>query len=254
MADPRIERDEFYVGYLPEAPTGVARHTRRWVFAVVALAAGVAAALVLGQRPFDVAFFEFGSPRSFEGVIRLEPYPRLVVDAPGQGGGASSYYLVAEFKHGADAEVADLDGRRARLEGTLVYRDDQTMLEVVAGTAEDLGPAQGPQPRVESLGRRTVRGEIVDSKCYLGVMKPSTWKPHRACASLCIRGGIPPIVVVRRGDDDLHHLLLVGEDGRALGKEVLDFVAEPVEIPGEVVRMDDLWVLRAEPTSFKRLL
>ena len=48
-----------------------------------------------------------------------------------------------------------------------------------------------------SLGVATLRGEIVDSKCYLGAMKPGDQKTHKACATLCIRGGIPPVLVER---------------------------------------------------------
>jgi hypothetical protein len=49
------------------------------------------------------------------------------------------------------------------------------------------------------------------------------------------------------------HLLLVGADGRALNREILDFVAEPVAVTGRVLRYDDLLVLRADPSAYRRL-
>ena len=256
---PRVGNDEFYTGYLPQAPPGIGALARRTAVALLLLAALVAGLLAALQQPFPVSYFEFGNPRSFEGVLRLAPYPQLVVTRPGQpisGPATSTYLLVAPFKFGADSELAGLEGQHVRLQGTLVYRDDQTMVELVPGSVE----VQSPEPtrtapqRSVSLGEKTLRGEIVDSKCYLGVMKPGSHKPHRACASLCIRGGIPPIFVVRSDGESAGHLLLVGADGRALGLEVLDFVAEPLEVTGEVMLVDDLWVLGAEPTSFKRLL
>jgi hypothetical protein len=48
------------------------------------------------------------------------------------------------------------------------------------------------------------------------------------------------------------HLLLLGEDGRALGRELLPWVAEIVEVRGRVSREDGLLVLRAEPQRYRR--
>ena len=108
-------------------------------------------------------------------------------------------------------------------------------------------------------GRLTLQGEIVDSKCYLGVMKPGHHKPHRACASLCIRGGIPPLFVLYEDDGasdrplPTEHLLLVGPERQALSDEVLDYVAEPLEVTGQVVQQDDVWTFEADPRTFRRL-
>ena len=246
--------DEFYTGYLPEAPTGIARHIRKSVTLAFVVVAAAAALVAFAQRPFAVAFFEFGNLRTFEGVIEVEPAPILRVDRPA-GQGASRYLLVGEFKHGADDQVRGLHGRPVKLEGTLVHRDDQTMIEVVAGSVQEQ-PGRSDSQRTQSrrLGIQTLRGEIVDSKCHYGVMKPGDFKPHRACATLCIRGGIPPVFVVRNEEGrPLRHLLLVGSDGRGLHQEVLPFVADPLEITGEVRRQGDLWILAAEPDDFRRL-
>ncbi len=251
MPEPQ-ERDELYTGYLPEAPSGIARHMRKVIFSVLAITAGLAAALAASQRPFAVSFFEFGAPRTFEGTVTSDPHPVLEVDRP--GGGTSRYYLVVFGKSGADEAVAGLDGHRVRLEGTLIYRDDQTMLELVDGTIEDLGQATKNAARPEPLGERTLRGEIVDSKCYLGVMKPGREKTHRACASLCIRGGIPPLFLVETADGASSRFLLVDSRGRAVNERVLDKIAEPLEITGQVERMGDHYVLKADPETYRRLL
>ena len=104
-----------------------------------------------------------------------------------------------------------------------------------------------------NLGEHTLRGEIVDIKCYLGVMKPAHGKPHRSCAARCISGGIPPVLMVRDRDGDTNHLLLVSADGRTVNREVLPLVAEPVEITGRVVRLGDWLVLQASPETYRRL-
>lgn len=247
-----LEHDEFYTGYLPEAPDGVAAHVKRAVLLLFLLAAAVAAVLASAQKPMDVAFFEFGNTRTFEGSIEVAPHPVLLVDRPGTQN-PSRYYLVAFGKLGADEQVQSLAGQRVSLEGTLIYRDDQVMIELVEGTVKALGGGASTPSSTESLGQLTLRGEIVDSKCYFGVMKPGRGKPHRACASLCIRGGIPPVFVVQEDAGPSSHLLLVGADGRAVNSEVLEMVAEPLEITGEVVRMGEQWILRADPSGYKRL-
>jgi hypothetical protein len=47
--------------------------------------------------------------------------------------------------------------------------------------------------------------------------------------------------------------LLVSSDGRVVNKQVLDMVAEPVEITGEVERQGELLVLRSDPQTFRRV-
>lgn len=258
------DHDEFYTGYLPEAPVGIARHVRRAVLGLLLLAVVGAALLATSQRPFDVAFFEFGAPRTFTGTLVMDPYPMLRVERPhGEAAqtSASHYYVVAFGKFGARPALHGFDGQRVQLEGTLIYRDDQTMLELVDDSVEVLAPAQDDARKADetSWGRLTLQGEIVDSKCYLGVMKPGHHKPHRACATLCIRGGIPPLFVPY--DDALFadsglptgHLLLVGPQRQALSDEILDVIAEPLEITGQVIRQDDVWMFAADPESFRRL-
>lgn len=247
--------DDFYTGYLPQAPEGIARHVRRAVILGLAVVAGVAVLAATSQRPFATAFFEFGTPRSFEGIVEVEPVPMLRVQRPGSTV-PSRYFLVAFGKRGADAQVRGLHGKRVKLEGTLIHRDDQTMIELVDGTVEEQasGGASPTASRRQNLGQLTLRGEIVDSKCHYGVMKPGERKPHRACATLCIRGGIPPLFVLTNPEGlPMRHLLIVGSDGRALNQEVLPWVAEPLDVTGEVKRLDDLWILETEPEHFERL-
>jgi hypothetical protein len=223
------------------------------------LVAGAALAFLLASRqaPFEPGVFEFGARRSFEGVVRERPYPLLEVDVPGRPGAAaghrSIYYLVASGKRGAHREVQGLDGSRARLAGSLIYRDEQTMIELASPGASRLAAGAVAPPAGEDLGVHRLVGEIVDGKCFLGVMKPGRSKPHRDCAVRCLAGGIPPLFVVEDGAGGRLHLLLVDPDGRAVGRRVLDKVAEPVEIRGRVRRAGGLLVLAADPAGIRRL-
>jgi hypothetical protein len=150
--------------------------------------------------------------------------------------------------------VVGLDGRSVRLEGSLVFRNGETMIEVVEDSiveAPNVSVVQAPRAS-EELGTVTLVGEIVDSKCYLGVMNPGSTKPHRACAVRCIAGGIPPLLVVRGDAGTTTTMLLVSQEGRAVNQDVLDMIAEPVELTGRLVRDGDRLVLWADPSTYKR--
>jgi len=239
--------DEFYIGWEDKLPPGVCSRVRRTVVILLALSIALGAVLSLAQRTIGVSVFEWGKVKSFSGILKSQPYPHLLVPRPGASGGQaafSSYYLVKPFKFGLDAETANrLDGSSVSLRGTLIYRGEQTMIEVVAdsikqadGREKILSTTQIVSP--VSLGEQTLTGEIVDSKCYLGVMNPGALTPHRACAIRCISGGIPPVLLVRQSNGPALYLLLVSRDGKPVNKQVLNLVAEPLEITGEVERQD----------------
>ena len=103
------------------------------------------------------------------------------------------------------------------------------------------------------LGQQTLIGEIVDSKCYLGVMNPGQLITHRACAIRCISGGIPPVLLVRQTNGPALYFLLVSSDGRPVNKQVLSMVTEPIEVTGNVERQGELLILRADPATYRRV-
>lgn len=251
------EKDEFYVGYLPEAPTGIARQVRMAVIGLIGLAIVVGAVLVIGQRGFRASFFEFGNEREFTGLLMSRPYPMLLVARPAATGSLpahSRYALVAPGKHGADQMVRAFDNHQVRLRGTLIHSDGASMIEIVPDSIEVLpSSGEGGSRQQERLGERMLIGEIVDSKCYLGVMNPGEGKVHRDCAVRCISGGIPPLFIVRNEAGERTMLWLVGDDGEQIGKRILHMVAEPVAITGEVRRIGDQLYMRAATDNYRRL-
>ena len=267
--------DEFYIGWEDRAPPSVGAQVRRTVVVLLALSVVLGAVLALAQRTIGLSVFEWGKVKNFSGVLNSQPYPHLLVPRPGASGGQaafSSYYLVKPFKFGLDPEMAArLDGKAVNIKGTLIYRGGQTMIEVaddsIRATDVPLTPALSPSGaervpagRVRaasvtpvSLGEQTLIGEIVDSKCYLGVMNPGALTPHRACAIRCISGGIPPVLLVRQTNGLALYFLLVSRDGKPVNKQVLNMVAEPVEIIGEVERQGELLILRSDPATYRRV-
>ncbi len=240
---------DFYVGYLPKAAPKLARFVRRIVFAFGLLALAVALVLIIGQTPFANSVFEFGQLRNFEGTIETEPYPSLLVARPGEtapGEKYSQYLLVAQGKHGADDLVAGFDGKHVSLQGQLIYREGGTMIEIAPGSIKQLESGAADPVTMRDLGAVTITGEIVDSKCFMGVMNPGRGKVHRDCASLCLRGGIPPIFVSSNGE----RFLLVGPDGQSLRSDALRaFVAETIKVKGELLQRGDSRFLTINPQN-----
>jgi len=253
--------DEFYLGWEDQAPVNIRRHVRQVVAGLLVLAVVLGIGFAIAQRAMGVAVFEWGNLKEFSGILRDEPYPHLLVSRPGARGGQerfSSYYLVKPFKFGfAREDFQGLVGKTVRLKGTLIYRGDQTMIEVVADSLVEVNPSESSPPGIspvprESLGEQTLIGEIVDSKCYLGVMNPGALIPHRACAIRCLSGGIPPVLLVRTTNGPPLYFLLVSRRGQPVNREILDRVAEPVVVRGAVERQGSLLVLRADPAEIQR--
>lgn len=250
--------DDFYIGWEPKAAPGIGKTVRKAVVVVLALALLAPVVIAVSQRMIGASVFEWGNLKNFSGILQTTPYPHLLVPRPGNADGLSrysTYYLVAPWKFGLDhASIARLDGKSVTLKGTLIYRGNQTMIEVQPGTIQVTNTTAIPVlPQTIQLGKQTLTGEIVDSKCFLGVMNPGQLTPHRACAIRCISGGVPPVLLVRQKDGPAIYLLLVSADGKPVNKQVLDTVAEPVEITGEVERQGELLILRADPATYRKL-
>jgi hypothetical protein len=243
--------DEFFVGYLP-MPVATARRMRRLAWGLVVVAVVVAAALALATGPFDRAAFDYAAASEWTGTMELAPVPVLIARAGGPDspfGSLVRYPLVAQGKHGADPLVAGFDGVAVKLRAKRIVRDGTTMLEIVPDSIarhDPLLPPDGtpiPASRIEDLGPARFQGEIVDSKCFLGVMNPGRLEVHRACAMRCIAGGIPPMLFAHDARGREARLLLVGELGEPINDRVLDRVARPVTLEGRLERRDDLYYL-----------
>lgn len=223
--------NEFYVGYLP-APAGLKRFARRVVAGLGAAAAGIAILLVFEQSPFAPASFEYRDYRDFQGVLVSKPYPALV--APG----GTPWLLAGPGKLGF-TPPASLVGRVVRLRGERILHGQDRMIEVLGGAMSDSGP--GEVPAEVDLGHTELTGEIVDSKCYFGVMNPGRGKVHRDCAARCLSGGIPPALLVRDSAGNLATVLIAN-----FRRDLLDQVATPVTLRGQLTRSAGRLILYLE--------
>lgn len=256
-------KKEFYIGYLEKAPPKTARFMRQVIILILLGVMLAAISITVRQESIGAALFEWGKYRNFQGIFKSTPHPHLLVKRPGNIGVKEpySYYsLVAPFKWGLSQEILGIfDGQYVSLEGSLLYRKDQTMIEVIPESIKSLGTSErsptfiNNEVDVITMGEFTLTGEIVDSKCYFGMMNPGISKVHRACAVRCISGGIPPVLHVLNSNNNSLYFFLVGEKGETINKKILENVAVTVEVVGNVVRQGDMLVLQTDPNTIKKL-
>jgi len=261
VSEERSERG-FYVGY-------AALPRRHRVFLLIALPialAGLAlgaAGLALDQPDWGTGFWETGAAREFRGTITLEPYPVLHTT----GGEVPASYLLVEMGKFGSADrftkMPEIDGATVSIRGRELHRDGRRMIEIdpdhpALGPPVAVLPADRPAVpphRENAPDAVTLRGEIVDSKCYLGAMKPGAGRGHKACATLCISGGIPPVLVVRDGDAAPVYYLLTDPGGEGLSGSglsvLLPMIAEQIEVRGTPGHLGSWRTLRIDPGQFK---
>ena len=238
---------EFYVGYVARMPRAITAFIRRRVLLLLLLSAVLALFLAASQQPSAEAVFEYGSPRTFRGVIREAPVPSIHLAS------GNSALLVAPGKHGASTLVSGLDGRMADLRGTRIERDGIRMIEILPGSIHAEGVARSAPPPWTRTGPIELTGEIVDSKCYLGVMKPGEGYLHRACAIRCISGGVPPALLAFDAHGARRLFVLTGRDGLPVNRHLLDYVGRPVKVLGELLRSGERLRLEIDPLRIQPL-
>lgn len=257
MSDPTRKPDpeeEFFVGYLDTPP-----RTKRFALGtgvfVIALALGMASAAAFFQRSPGEAL-ERSTRGELTGLWLQQPYPHLrYVD---EETGQLRHALTARgWKAGLGDSYEELDDQMVTVGGQLFRRTHGGLLVVFqAPEASDAAPSSEDEARLRSVASDVgatvdLTGEIVDSKCFYGQMRPGDGRAHRACAQLCVRGGIAPVFVTRTREGQETHYWLTTETGGPAQNEALEYMAEPVRIHGEVERRGELAILRA--SSITRL-
>ena len=243
--------NEFYIGWQAEAPPGYARLVRRFVLALAVVLPLLAGLLVGFQRGFSNGTFEYGKRTELEGTLRTGAVPFLKVQS-GRDTDVQNILLVAPGKFGYHPPAGFGDGQPVRVAGFLIYHDGKTALQVEDMTAVP-GAADRSLPPLAELATATLRGEVTDPKCLLGVMKPGEGAPHRDCAARCIAGGIPPVLRVANAAGETEYYLLVGPNGEALNDRMSRYAADAVQVRGQLKTDGDWIFLYADTASLRRI-
>lgn len=188
-------QDEFFVGWL-QTPRSYVRFLKPMVFNLLFVGVITAGTLAFFQRNPGAGHWEDDKIVVLRGVAFAKPYAMLRVPGDQPNDPPRTYLLVEDGKFGALPRVSKIvegrpEGVPVEVQGTVLHRGDRWMLALSPGDsgmrqlteseAKEL-PFLGwalPQTLSDSI---TLRGEIIDPKCYLGAMKPGGGKTHKACA------------------------------------------------------------------------
>ncbi len=249
-----MKTDEFYIGYLKEIP----RDIRKFLGILIPfiLATLLFLGLILPAIHYQFSTGSYTKAQDFEGLLISQPIPQLLVPRLGHLNGHdpySRYILASTRKTGVSQKVLDLSGKWVKLRAIPVFRDNMTLLAVSSKIEPQIidPPLSSLPPPTQrlSLGSVTLTGEIIDLKCYLGVMKPGHTVIHRNCAIRCISGGIPPALKVMNEQGNPLYLILVDQNEKAINEKILSWVTDPVTLSGEVLQYGDLLVLKVARIS-----
>ena len=236
-------REGIYVIYRP-LPATMLTLVLALVGGLLGLTLGSAVGAALGQRDPGPGVWDTSNTTTHTGVLVAEPYPMLLPDDA-----SAAVLLVGVGKMGPPADVLALAGDRVTITGYPLERDGLRMLEVQSGQSLSgvggAGVSGGPRMRLAPIDRgvHTIDTEILDAKCYLGAMKPGDGLGHKACATLCIAGGIPPMVRWHDEDGRSHYAILTSADGAPMAEAHRALIGEPVAVRGRVTSQHGwLWL------------
>ena len=254
------KNDEFYVSYI-EGSLGTKTKQTLKRFALVSVLLLVIAALLFSfaQKSFKNSTFELTSATKITGVFHENPYPMLRVEVADNefknilllGFGKSS---ANPFLEKLQDEVKDLNGKTISIEGNLIYYNGKTLIQITDDEKVLLkNNSKSKTPLKETVSKMTLQGEIIDPKCYFGVMKPGKGKIHRSCAVRCISGGIPPVLATTDKNNMSQYFLLTDLKGLPINKDVLPFIGKPSEIIGVVEKMEDWYIVKIDVADILEL-
>jgi len=266
----KIMQEEFYIGWQAEAPPSFARVVRRLVVGLCVLVPALAILIVLFQNGFSNGTFEFGKTTELEGIFYEKPFPFLFIENGKDVAGNPVFQkilLVGKGKFGftvdgsrytVDGTRQVANGQKVKVSGFLIYNDGKTAFEVESIDSEEVTsshPLTRPQSTSTLINQSpiTLRGEITDPKCLLGVMNPGQGKPHRDCAVRCIAGGIPPVLKVANAEGETEYYLLADPNGEPLNARILEYVGDGVQLCGRLEQDGDWLVLYADPATIRRV-
>ncbi len=249
MADPK---QKLYVGYLP-LPKHLGKTVRGMLLGWLVLMLGIGGLLAWNQQDPGPGKWDIDNTVEIQGRLEVHPYPILYLDPESPGERSKAILLVSQFKFGPTERATPLMGQHTLAKGNFISYGERSMFELIDGP-EALTVAAGnvAMPGEESLGQHELVGEIVDSKCFLGAMKPAFGKTHRACAVRCISGGITPLFVTRDTEGEPTFYVLESAQGQIANEAVLPYIAEPIKLVGKVSLRGDLLHFAANLEDIQR--
>jgi hypothetical protein len=259
--------EEFYVGYGNGPGPKSRKKLRTFLVVAIVILVTTAFAFISNQSPSVNSRFDFANETELRGTFYQQPYPLMRVQLA--NGIAKDIILLGFGKSGAWPYLKNvigregiLDGKALSITGNLIYYNGKTLLQI--NKEQDVRPLNIIPAKAEAKSEETqmeIQGEIIDPKCYFGVMKPGFGKIHRSCAALCISGGIPPVLVAMEQGVESYYLL-TDEHGKAIHRAITPYLAQQVKLIGKTyqqggwnylsVKLSNISILGEESDFFSK--
>lgn len=251
------DEDPFFIGFAPP-PDALRPFLLGLAGGLILLFAALGWLLGAAQDDPGAGSFRFDWGRqTVVGVVDAHPYPVIHVlaseterYAPGD-----AILLSGQGKRGVQDRAEALHGQVAVATGVGLRRGALDMIQARGGAAglaapEDAAAAPaGALPTPVDLGRWRLTGEICDGKCLAGAMRPGAGLAHKACAVLCLDGGVPPVFVSTAPVEGEVFFLIGDARGGPVPRDLLVWTAGLVTLEGRIERRGDLMVFLADPAS-----
>lgn len=237
--------EEFFIGWQKRPPPRLGRFLAMLSAGLLMgmLALGLALGVADDPAGPDFAAAGISTPlpdtAEMSGVLTRHPYP--VLHRPD----GRAVLLAGDGKRGADTPAA-LEGQVVTARGYVQQRGSIGML-VLDGPP--VAERRGQAPPIQPLGRWRVMGEICDGKCAAGSMRAGTGLAHRACATLCLSGELPAILVSAAPVFGQSFMLLAGPDGGPMPEALRPLIGLRVSLEGALEWHGNLLVFRADPPA-----
>ncbi len=244
-----MNNGSFYIGYQNKMPEPLFAFIRKLYLALLVIVVLSAISFSVLKIGFADSRFEYGTLSELSGTLYLQPVPYLEIEDD-HWGQNQQVLLVGFGKFGATTNIKEmeetigksLEGVQVVLRGTKIYDDGFQLLELTEGKHALVSYAEDQMKKNDiAFESKAIElsGEVIDPKCYFGVMKPGYGKPHRSCASRCLAGGIPAMYVTRNPSQasSSYYILLDEENMFCYFKE---YIAENTRITGDEFQIGNL--------------
>ncbi len=248
-------KDDFYIGWSNEVPKSYANKAKLFFVVALVIMLSVGAIYVKNQQGYIDSIYEYGTIQEFSGYLVKDPIWGLRVE---ENGTIKTIPLVGFGKMGPGwtlskmMETHDLrEGTMVTLRGMVFHYQGKYWMELTE--KENSLVSAGNQTMldrdIQMTGYKELEGEIVDPKCFFGVMNPAVKAIHRSCAIRCISGGMPPLLAIRENGAFVDYYFLHGKEMPSIAEDILPYVGVPVKVSGDVATYDDWKSVVIDPNS-----
>jgi len=223
--------EDFFIGWAADVPLSLSQFLKRSVMIISAVTVVMALTLPNLSEELKGSEFTFGNIQEYEGTFHMLPVPRLTIEH-------EDHLLIDFGKFSASRSIKEyeqlhnvqLDQTILRIEGSPISYNGRNLIELsnqLASILEHKSSSSNSNFEKIELGSISLKGEVLDAKCFFGVMNPGDGPVHKFCAALCIEGGIPAVIYDETIDE---YYIIKGENG-------LDINEQLVPLAGEIVRL-----------------